>query len=104
MFKQTAIFLITLAIIGANYPVEAQQPGKVPVIGFLLGSSKHVHGAHVDRLRQGLKELGYVDGRDIVLEYRFAGGNRKIARDLAAEFVRRRESDQDDSNRRRLCE
>ena len=90
MFKQTAIFLITLAIIAANYPVEAQQPGKVPVIGFLLGSSKKVHGAHVDRLRQGLKEEGYVDGRDIVLEYRFAGGNRKIARDLAAEFVRRR--------------
>ena len=90
MLKQSAILLIAFAIFAANYPVEAQQPGKVPVVGFLLGSSKRVHGVHVDRLRQGLKEQGYVDGRDFVLEYRFAGGNRTVAREQAAEFVRRR--------------
>ena len=90
MIKKLAFLVAALAFVLAAHPAVAQQAGKIPTIGFLLGSSKRVHGLHVDRLRQGLKEEGYVDGRDIVLEYRFAGGKRKIAREQAAEFVRRR--------------
>ena len=90
MLKQTAILLMALAIFAANHPADAQQPGKVPVVGFLLGSSERVHGIYVDQLRQGLKEAGYVDGHDIVLEYRFASGKPSLAREQAAEFVRRR--------------
>ncbi len=90
MFKHTTILLITLAIFAADHPAEAQQPGKVPVIGFVLGSSERVHGIYVDQLRQGLREAGYVDGRNIMLEYRFAQGKPSLAREHAAEFVRRR--------------
>jgi putative ABC transport system substrate-binding protein len=66
-----------------------QQAKKLPVIGFLLGSSERVHGPYVDQLRQSLKEAGVVDGRNIVLESRFAKGNRKLARKHASEFVQR---------------
>jgi len=72
-----------------SIPVEAQQTGKVPVIGFLLGSSKHVQGIHVDQLRRSLQEAGYVDGRNLVLEYRFAQGKPKLVREQVAEFVQR---------------
>lgn len=85
-----SVVAATLIFLSAPQPVEAQKPGKIPVIGFLLGSSERVHGKHVERLRQGLKKQGYVDGRDFVLEYRFGDGNRKIVREHAAEFVRRR--------------
>jgi putative ABC transport system substrate-binding protein len=84
-----AYFVASIVTLIFAYPTMAQQTRKVPVIGFLLGSSERVHGIHVDRLRQSLKEAGYVDGRDIVLEYRFARGKPKLAREQAAEFVQR---------------
>ena len=57
---------------------EAQQPGKIPQIVLFLTSTESVHGIYVDEFRRGLRDAGYVDGRDIVLEYRF--GNAKIAK------------------------
>jgi putative ABC transport system substrate-binding protein len=80
---------IVACLVFAPLAAVAQQMGKVPVIGFLLGSSERVHGAYVDRLRQSLKEAGYVDGRNIVLESRFAKGKPKLARKQAAELVQR---------------
>jgi putative ABC transport system substrate-binding protein len=80
---------IVVCALAAAVTAAAQQAGKVPVIGFLLGSSERVHGIYVDRLRQSLKNAGYVDGRNIVLEYRFAKGQPKLAVTQAAEFVRR---------------
>ncbi len=86
----TTATAIAACLLFAPLTVAAQQGGKVPVVGFLLGSSERVHGIYVDRLRQGLRGEGYVDGRDIVLEYRFAHGKRSLAREQAAEFVHRR--------------
>lgn len=88
--KQNIILMMGLAVLVSAYSAAAQQAGKVPVVGFLLGSSERVHGIYVDRLRQGLRDAGYADGRDIVLEYRFAQGKPGLAREQAAEFVRRR--------------
>ena len=66
---------------------HAQQQKKIPRIGFLAatpsGSTDRVEG-----LRQGLRELGYVEGKNIVIEYRYAEGKLDRLSVLAAELVR----------------
>ena len=61
---------------------EGQQPRKVPRIGYLAGSNR------ADTFRQGLRQLGYAVGKDIVLEYRFAEGKLDRLGEHAAELVR----------------
>ena len=56
-----ATFLLTTAP-----PVEAQQPGKIPTIGFMRGGSPT--DPEVEAFRQGLRELGYVEGKNIIIE------------------------------------
>jgi putative ABC transport system substrate-binding protein len=67
---------------------QAQQPGKVPRIGLLISASSAATTTFIDAFRQGLRELGYVEGKNFVLEIR--GGEAKPDRlsDLAAELVR----------------
>src|SRR5688500_11242718 len=79
--------LITVLLITAP-PAEGQQPAKVPRIGFLAATLAPMAGTRIDALRQGLRELGYVEGKDIVIEYRFAGGKPDQLPYLAAELVR----------------
>jgi putative tryptophan/tyrosine transport system substrate-binding protein len=67
---------------------RAQQPTKVPRIGFLIGSSLSANAARIEAFRQGLRELGYVEGKNIVIEYRYADGKADRERELAAELVR----------------
>jgi putative tryptophan/tyrosine transport system substrate-binding protein len=65
----------------------AQQPKKVPRIGFLGVTSPSTISARIEALRQGLRELGYVEGKNIVIEYRWAEGKFDRLPDLAAELV-----------------
>jgi putative tryptophan/tyrosine transport system substrate-binding protein len=66
---------------------EAQQPKKVPQIGFLSSSSPSAVSARLEAFRQGLRELGYVEGKNIIIEYRFAEGMLERLPDLTAELV-----------------
>jgi putative ABC transport system substrate-binding protein len=68
--------------------VQAQQPTKIPRIGFLLASSPSANAARIDAFRQGLRELGYVEGKSIVIEWRYAEGKLDRLPALAAELVR----------------
>jgi ABC-type uncharacterized transport system substrate-binding protein len=68
--------------------VEAQQPVKVPRIGFLGASSASVLAARIEAFRQGLRDLGYVEGKNIVIEWRSAEGKLDRLPALAAELVR----------------
>ena len=70
--------------------VEAQEPKKVPRIGFLATVSPSTISDRVDAFRQGLRELGYVEGKNIVIEWRYEEGkaDRLPPPDLAAELVR----------------
>jgi len=85
--KLRTIVLVSTLILGllaAPLPADAQQAGKVYRIGFLhLGS-----GGRVRLLREGLRELGYVDGQNIVIEVRAARGKRDRLPALADELVR----------------
>ena len=65
---------------------QAQQPKKVPRVGFLLPLL--AFPGRIEVFRQGLRDLGYVEGKNIVIEWRIADGNHDRERSLAAELVR----------------
>jgi putative tryptophan/tyrosine transport system substrate-binding protein len=67
---------------------EAQQPTKIPRIGYLTGASFSGQLARTDAFRQGLRELGYVEGKNIAIEWRYAEGKLDRLPALAAELVR----------------
>jgi len=65
---------------------QAQPAGKVPRVGFLYGGAPGP-SREVDAFRRGLRELGYIEGQNIAIEYRFAGGQVERLPELAAELV-----------------
>ena len=69
--------------------VDAQQPTKVTPIGYLSGALLSATAARHESFRQGLRELGYVEGKNIVIEWRSAEGKPDRLPALAAELVRR---------------
>jgi putative tryptophan/tyrosine transport system substrate-binding protein len=68
---------------------RAQQPAKLPTIGFLVAGTPSSHGQWVAAFVQRLRELGWIEGRTIAIEYRWAEGRSDRAAEIAAEFVRR---------------
>ena len=86
MGKSLACFLIIIAL-GAGAIVDAQQAKKVPRVGFLWDSPAVFPDA-IEAFRQGLRDLGYVEGRTIAIEYRWAEGKPERMRELAEELVR----------------
>jgi putative tryptophan/tyrosine transport system substrate-binding protein len=68
--------------------VEAQQPKKVPRIGYLSASDPATESTRSEAIRQALRELGYIEGQNIAFEYRYAEGKRDRQPELAAELVR----------------
>lgn len=66
---------------------DAQPSAKVPRIGMLVSGSVASHGRRIDAFRQGLKQAGYIEGKNIVIEYRYAEGRRERFAELAAEIV-----------------
>src|ERR1700757_1135344 len=75
--------LLAVAVIA-----EAQQPKKVPRIGYLTVPPLSANMAPVEAFRQGLRELGYVEGKNVVIEWRSADGKVERQGELAAELVR----------------
>jgi putative ABC transport system substrate-binding protein len=84
------IFCIALGtmLFALSLSANAQQPKNVPRIGFLSSLSPSSISARIEAFRQGLRELGYVEGKNIVIEWRYAGGKADRRRELAAELVR----------------
>ena len=88
--RAALIVALALGILAAPLASEAQQPAKVSRLGF-LGSGSPIAASHLlDALRQGLRELGHVEGQNIAIEYRWAEGRLDRLPDLAAELVRLR--------------
>jgi putative ABC transport system substrate-binding protein len=77
---------VTFVICGSM--AHAQQASKVPLVGFLSSVSRSSISARTEAFRQGLRELGYVEGKNIVIEWRYAEGKADRLRELAAELVR----------------
>jgi len=88
MDRRAFITTVGGSILAGPVAVEAQQAGKVYRIGYLSGGSPITSARSVEALRQGLRDLGWVEGQNIVIEYRFAEGRLDPLADLAAELVR----------------
>ncbi len=87
--RVAAAFVVFILVrLGGGAIAEAQQSKKVPRIGFLTAVSPSSISARTEAFRQGLRELGYVEGKNIVIEYRYTEGKIDRLRELAAELVR----------------
>jgi putative ABC transport system substrate-binding protein len=84
-----AILVVALALGGLGMPPapDAQRSAQVPRIGFLGATSEAGLGARLAAFRQGLRELGYVEGKNLGIEFRWAEGRYDRLPDLAAELV-----------------
>src|SRR5258706_9036265 len=85
--KWVGIFAIALTIAFCGRVPQARQPARIPRIGILIAASTSFYSARVEALRRRLRELGYVEGKNIVIEYRYAEGKLERLPDLAAELV-----------------
>src|SRR5262245_4808284 len=80
--------VLALNLLATSPAVEAQQPTKVARTGFLGGGSASGTAVRIDAFRRGLRELGYVEGKNIVIEERWAEGRADRLPALVAELVR----------------
>src|SRR5262245_18948900 len=78
-----AVILLTVAVV-----TEAQQPKKVARIGYLSNTDPATESARSEAIRRALRELGYIEGQNVTIEYRYAEGKFDRAPELAAELVR----------------
>src|SRR3989338_7043844 len=90
MRKKVILLLMFAFILASAHLVEAQQAKKVPRVGYLsTGSRSSVSASSsVKAFLQGLHELGYIEGKNIAIEYRYAEGKPGRYLELAAELVR----------------
>jgi putative ABC transport system substrate-binding protein len=82
------IVICTFSLLTAPLAARAQQPTKVPRVGYLSDESGSLGFASFEPLAKGLRELGYLEGRNIVFEHRYADGKTAVLPGLAAELVR----------------
>jgi putative ABC transport system substrate-binding protein len=89
MNRRRFLQAVSVSVLAAPLAAAAaQQAGKVPRIGFLGVTSRSDRPSLLDAFRQGLRELGWVEGQNIVIDYRYAEGRLDRLPDLAAELVR----------------
>jgi ABC-type uncharacterized transport system substrate-binding protein len=74
-------------LLSLGFPAEAQQPTKVPRIGFLEGSTASTIAVRLEAFRQELRRLGWIEGKNIAIEYRFAKQKPERQSELAVELV-----------------
>jgi putative ABC transport system substrate-binding protein len=83
-----ALSLVGALLCALSFAAHAQQPAKVPRIGYLTGSSSAGESPRVEAFRQGLRDLGYVEGKNIAIEYRYADAKFDKLPALADELIR----------------
>jgi putative ABC transport system substrate-binding protein len=88
MSRKIFFFITAFAILVSAYPTAAQQTDKIHRIGWLSRDSAEGNKELLASFRQGLRELGYVEGKNIVIEQRYANGKRRRLTGLAAELIR----------------
>jgi putative ABC transport system substrate-binding protein len=88
MKKIFRLIAVIAALADCAATAEAQQPKKVPLIGYLSPLDPATESARSEAIRLALRERGYIEGQNIAIEYRYAEGKVDRAPELAAELVR----------------
>src|SRR5262245_25677930 len=90
--KKAAVpsILVAVVLLALGVMAEAQQPKKVPRIGYLSSSNPATESTRAETIRLALRKLGYIEGQNIAIEYRYGGGrgNENRVLQLASELVR----------------
>jgi putative ABC transport system substrate-binding protein len=81
------LFLVALILLAVAVIAEAQQPKKIPRVGFLIASSANSQEPRLEAFRQGLRQLGYIEGQNILIELRSGEGKAERLPVVAAELV-----------------
>jgi putative tryptophan/tyrosine transport system substrate-binding protein len=87
MKAKILVYALPALILTTIHLAEAQQEKKVPRIGILNSTSRSSDSINIDAFREGLRELGYAEGKNIALEYRYAAGDLGRLSNLASELV-----------------
>ena len=88
MKKKITVLTLCATIFALCFSAQAQQPTKVPRIGYLSGAGDPSNpGPNVEAFRRGLQELGYIEGKNILVQYRYIEGKRDRVPSLVAELV-----------------
>jgi len=88
MSRKIFVFALGAVFLALSFPSQAQQPTKIPRIGYLIAISPSAGPVRIEPFRQGLRELGYVEGENIIIEWRYAEGKLDRLPTLADELVR----------------
>src|SRR5215813_5263556 len=88
MRKSVIGLTFSALLLGLTFHVEAQQPKKVPRIGYLSSRDPASESARSEAIRLALRERGYIEGQNVATEYRYAEGKRERNEEIAAELVR----------------
>ena len=88
MNRRTFLSALSGSLLAAPLAAEAQQTGKVYRVAFLGSTSPSGYASQMEAFRRGLRDLGYVEGQNLVIEFRWAQGKNERLPELAAELVR----------------
>jgi ABC-type uncharacterized transport system substrate-binding protein len=88
MSRKTTGLALCAMLLALSFPTGAQQPAKVPRIGFLVPAFASTYATRIAAFQRGLRELGYVEGKNIAIEYRYADGKLDQRSHLLAELIR----------------
>jgi putative ABC transport system substrate-binding protein len=88
MKPKSLFWLLATVLLTTAFPTQAQQPVKIPRIAYLTVAPLAANAARVEAFRRGLRELGYVEGKNIAIEWRSGEGKLKTEGELVAEAVR----------------
>jgi len=88
MSKKVLSLALCAMLLALSFPADAQQPAKIPRIGYVTASSRSTIPARIEAFQQGMRELGYVEDKTVAIEWRFADGKQERIPELVAELVR----------------
>ena len=84
----SALLILIALLVTCCSSVEGQQPAKIPRVGYLAGfGNAEAPGAPIEAFRQGLRELGYIEGKNIVVDYRYIEGRQERVSGFVSELV-----------------
>jgi putative ABC transport system substrate-binding protein len=88
MTKRITLWLLATLFLANGSLADAQQSGKVPRIGFLVNSTASASAVLSEAFWQEIRKLGWVEGKNIIVEYRFTEGENSRLPELASDLVR----------------